>query len=104
MKEIKEENQTSFFDVLLIDGSELKNHAGVAAAVKKELGTARFVILDDVNGAYNHENYDALLRNPEYMLINYNLDLRNGYAIFEKQRTTTVKGVSTPCLNFMLAE
>jgi hypothetical protein len=86
VKQIKEENQMRFFDILVIDGSELPHWLAVTSDIKRELYASRYVILDDVNKVYNHETYDALLGNPEYILRDQNLDLRNGHAVFEKQR------------------
>jgi glycosyl transferase family 1 len=85
VKKIKEENDINFFDVLLIDGSESKHQLVVNGAVNKELCEARFVLLHDINNIYNHENYDRLLKSLDYLLVDENPGLRNGYAIFEKR-------------------
>jgi hypothetical protein len=91
VKKIKDENDINFFDVLLIDGSK-SNHQLVAnGAVKKELCKAGFVMLHDINNIYNHENYDRLLKSRDYLLVDENPGLRNGYAIFEKRGCADVK-------------
>jgi hypothetical protein len=81
---IKEENQISCFDVLLIDGSELRGYAASSHAVAGELYGARFVMLDDINQVDSRDNYGRLLNSPLHFLRDQNTDLRGGYAIFEK--------------------
>jgi hypothetical protein len=104
MSKIKKETETSIFDLLLIDGSKLKNQTRVSGVVKKEIAAASFVILDDVNEAYNHENYDTLLRDPNYVLMDHNFDLRNGYAIFKKQLCGKLEGPAGLPATFILSE
>jgi hypothetical protein len=87
IKKIKVENGIEVFDLLLVDGSELPDPLGDTGSLKKELHEARIVVLDDIDGRYNSENYDGLLRNTSYVLVDVNPDLRNGYAIFEKDRS-----------------
>ena len=84
VKKIKEENQIDVFDLLLIDGSEVSDHLAGNGSLKKELYGARVVVLDDIHSRYNQENYDGLLRNAAYVLVDVNPGLRNGHAIFEK--------------------
>jgi len=85
------ENQISFPDFLLIDGSELIDQLAGTGSLSKELHGARFVVLDDIDRRYNHENYNELLRDSNYVLVEHNPGLRNGYAIFEKR--TSVDGM-----------
>src|SRR6266849_1343399 len=84
VKKIKEENQIDVFDLLLIDGSEVSDHLAGNGSLNKELYGARVVVLDDIHSRYNQENYDGLLRNAAYVLVDVNPGLRNGHAIFEK--------------------
>jgi hypothetical protein len=104
IKEIKEENRISFFDVLLIDGSELADQLDVADTVAKELHASRLVILDDINEKYNHRNYDVLVKYGNYVLADYNPSLRNGYAIFERQGSARGKPDGAMCSASELAE
>jgi hypothetical protein len=92
VKKIKEENDINFFfDVLLIDGSESKHPLVVNGAVNKELCKTRFVLLHDINNIHNHENYDRLLKSCDYLPVDENPGLRNGYAIFEKRTSADVQ-------------
>jgi hypothetical protein len=78
IKKIKQENQIDFFDVVLLDGSELNVRTDLA----NELHRGRIVMLDDVN--INQKIYYDLLTDNTYMLDAENSGLRNGYAIFKK--------------------
>jgi hypothetical protein len=95
VKKIKEENRIDAFDVLLIDGSELGHQFDCNGALDQELMGARFVVLDDISGSYNHGNYSRLLNNSLYVLVEHNPGLRNGYAIFEKQASGNGNGSSS---------
>jgi hypothetical protein len=75
---IKEENGIGCFDMVLIDGSEF---TGIAEY--KLVYGAKFILLDDINAFKNHTNYNKLLNDSSYVLIEKNMDLRNGYAIFK---------------------
>jgi hypothetical protein len=81
---IKEDNQLDFFDLVLIDGSELNHHVTMSHSASKELHAARFVLLDDINNVSNYENHNGLLRDPNFVLVDHNAGLRDGYAIFKK--------------------
>jgi len=77
---IKKENHIYTFDMVLIDGSEFTG--------KPEFDLiygAKFILLDDIFGYKNHDNYIKLLNDQNYFLLKENLLLRNGYAIFEKR-------------------
>jgi len=92
VRKIKEENQINCFDVLLIDGSELGRQSEGNGALDKDLADARFVVLNDISGVYNHRNYSGLLNNSQYVLVDHNPALRDGYAIFEKQSSGNGSG------------
>jgi tetratricopeptide (TPR) repeat protein len=91
VNQIKAQNHIDFFDVVLIDGSELRHQLHVAGVLDKELFKANFIFLDDINGVHNQKNYERLLRKSNYVLVDQNPGLRNGYAIFEKERSATYK-------------
>ncbi|MGB7712280.1 MAG: FkbM family methyltransferase [Microcoleus sp.] len=81
IKKIKAENQIVFFDVVLIDGSEFTGEAEL-----DEVYGAKFILLDDINTFKNHKNYHKLLNDPNYQLLSHNINLRNGYAIFQQEK------------------
>jgi len=75
---IKKENDIQVFDAVLIDGSEF---TGVAEL--REVYGAKYIFLDDINTFKNYENFNQLFKNSDYTLIEHNLSVRNGYAIFK---------------------
>lgn len=77
---IKKENQIENFDIVLIDGSEFTGMAEF-----KLVYGSRFILLDDINAFKNYANYKKLLNDPNYELLEENIQLRNGYAIFKKR-------------------
>lgn len=76
---IKEENGITYFDMVLIDGSEFTGQAELELVYG-----SRFILLDDIRAFKNYNNYKRLLSDPKYQLIESNSNLRNGYAIFKK--------------------
>lgn len=79
---IKAENGIDCFDVVLIDGSEFTGKAEF-----KLIYGAHYILLDDINTFKNYDNYQQLLNDPNYKLLEMNLNLRNGYAIFQRVNT-----------------
>ncbi len=77
---IKTENNILYFDMVLIDGSEFTGMAEL-----KFLYGARYILLDDINAFKNYTNYQELLSDPAYELLEENKSLRNGYAVFKKK-------------------
>lgn len=75
---IRTENGIDHFDVVLIDGSEFTGKAEF-----DQIYGARYIILDDTNTYKNFANRQRLLHDPHYELVEENLHLRNGYAIFK---------------------
>jgi hypothetical protein len=76
---IKSERNIEHFDMVLIDGSEFTGKAELELTYG-----AKFILLDDIRAFKNYENYEKLLNDPSYELIEEQLFLRNGYAIFRK--------------------
>lgn len=68
-------------DFALIDGCEFTGLAEV-----KLLYGATFIVLDDINSYKCYEAYHFLVRSGAYRIYAENWNLRNGYAIFEKER------------------
>lgn len=79
IQKIKQENKINFFDFVLIDGSEFTGTSEL-----EEVYGAKYICLDDINTFKNYQNFNRLLQDPHYTLIKSNLNLRNGYAIFER--------------------
>ena len=77
---IKKENGINHFDMVLIDGSEFSGRAEFNI-----IYGAKFILLDDTNAFKNYFNYKQLLSDPNYVLIEEDQQLRNGYAIFKKK-------------------
>jgi len=77
---IKAANKMDLFDFVLIDGSEFTGERELA----KILG-AKIIALDDVNTFKCFSSYNILSSHFGYKLIAQNLQLRNGYAVFERK-------------------
>ncbi|GCL34209.1 glycosyl transferase group 1 [Planktothrix agardhii CCAP 1459/11A] len=80
IEKIKQDHNIDYFDVVLIDGSEF---TGVSEL--KEVYGANLILLDDINTFKNHNNYHQLFSDSEYILVDKNINLRNGYAVFRKK-------------------
>lgn len=78
---IKRENDIAAFDIVLIDGSDF-----AAPAELEEVLGAPLILLDDINTLKNHHNCLRLIADPRYELVETNVLLRNGYAIFERRK------------------
>lgn len=76
----KEIASVDHFDMVLIDGSEF---SGVAE-LDRLIG-AGYVLLDDVRTLKNANNVARLESDPRYVLVEKNLELRNGYAAFRRR-------------------
>jgi len=81
IERIKHENKIDLFDLVLIDGSEFTGKA----ELDKVYG-AKFICLDDVNTFKNYHNHQALLADPNYILVQENTYIRNGYSVFKRVR------------------
>jgi hypothetical protein len=66
-------------DMVLIDGSEFTGHAELSLVMG-----AKIIALDDINAFKNYQSYQVLINDPNYKIIAREMDLRNGFAIFEK--------------------
>lgn len=81
---IKAENNIEGFDVVLIDGSEFTGSAEL-----EEVYGAKFILLDDIKTFKNYKNYHRLLSDRNYALLEQNLYVRNGYAIFKRRESNS---------------
>lgn len=77
---IKEQNGINYFDLVLIDGSEFTGEREYHA-----IAGARIIALDDVNAHKCFNAYQILKNHVAYRLVVENLQLRNGFAIFERK-------------------
>lgn len=76
---IKKEHNINVFDLVLIDGSEFTGFK----ELQKVYG-AKYILLDDINAFKNFKSNEYLLNSKEYVCINRNDKLRNGYSIFKR--------------------
>lgn len=81
---IKRRNDVAFFDLILIDGSEIQNSLHFSDQLNAEVDAANFILLDDINTNNTYNTYHRLLNNPNFGLIVSNPNIRNGYSIFKK--------------------
>jgi hypothetical protein len=76
---IKEENHIDFFDAVLVDGSEFTGSVEL-----EQVYGATFIFLDDINTFKNYRNHQRLSLDKNYLLLDQNTAVRNGYSIFKK--------------------
>jgi hypothetical protein len=76
---IKSCNQIDIFDFVLIDGSEFTGEAEL-----QYIWGAKVIALDDVNSFKCFAAYIRLANHYYYKLVKQDLNLRNGFAIFER--------------------
>lgn len=79
ISKIKQEHNIESFDAVLIDGSEFLGWAEFQATYG-----ARFMMLDDILTFKNHRSYQTLTADTKYRLVVQDLELRHGFAIFER--------------------
>ncbi|MEM9214751.1 MAG: glycosyltransferase [Cyanobacteria bacterium P01_F01_bin.150] len=76
---IKKERNIERFDLVLIDGSEFTGEVEL-----EQVYGSKFILLDDICTYKNYNSHHRLLNDPNYVLIEQNIALRNGYSIFER--------------------
>lgn len=74
---IKKENNIISFDMVLIDGSGYTSRDEL-----RQVYGAKCIALDDINSIKNYLNYYDLVEDPQYVLIEQNWKVRNGFAVF----------------------
>jgi hypothetical protein len=82
----RRENQCDRFDIVLIHGSKLPGSALRASLLRQYLLQATLVFLDDINSIHTQEIYNLLVSNPAYVMIYCDVDVHNGYVIFERSQ------------------
>jgi hypothetical protein len=80
IEKIKRENGIQDFDLVLLDGSEFTGRAELDAVYG-----SRIIALDDVSVLKNCYNLLRLTFDDAYELVESDMHLRNGYAIFRKR-------------------
>ncbi|MEK0368729.1 MAG: hypothetical protein QQN62_03875 [Nitrosopumilus sp.] len=80
IQQVKKINNTSIFDVILIDGSEFTGKVEL-----DELCGAKYILLDDIRSYKNFENFQRLCVDFRYRLVIENNNERNGFAVFERK-------------------
>lgn len=70
------------FDLVLVDGSELGEDFAWHEDLQSEVERARAVVLDDVNLLPAGEIHNRTLRSPSLVLVDQNLGVGDGFAIF----------------------
>ena len=85
IRQVREANKIDLFDAVLIDGSEFTGPADL-----DEVYGARFLLLDDIKTYKNYDNYRRLRRDPAYRLLSRSWWLRNGFAVFSRDRLAGV--------------
>ncbi len=80
IQKIKKDNNIQQFDMVLIDGSEFTGREEL-----NEIYGAKIILLDDINGFKNYHSYQRLSVDPNYVLIQENWKIRNGYAIYKRK-------------------
>jgi hypothetical protein len=91
---IKLENRLDHFDLIVVDGSELGFHVNVSRELRAEFHSARFVVLDDINLSPNGDSHNMLLRHSQFVSVDQNPDLRDGYSVFEKRERRISESVA----------
>lgn len=76
---IKSQEGIDLFDMVLIDGSEFTGEAELNLTYG-----AKWILLDDIAVYKNQENYLRLTLDPCYELVEEDVSLRNGYAVFRR--------------------
>ncbi len=79
IRNIKQDNNIDFFDLVLIDGSEFTGSAEL-----DEIYGAKYICLDDITTFKNFKNHYKLISDKNYTLVAQNNFVRNGYSIFIK--------------------
>jgi len=89
INEIKKVKDLTFFDAVLIDGSEFTGSAEL-----DDVYGAKYILLDDTQTYKCHDAHHRLLVDPGYELIAENPNLRNGYSIFRKKQRIALEPLS----------
>lgn len=81
IQKIRLENEINYFDMILIDISEIVFDIELSG---RNFYESRFIFLEDINTLQGHKEYDYLSSVSTYILEASNPSLRSGYAIFKR--------------------
>jgi hypothetical protein len=84
---VLDESNTERFDLIMIDASEMRQHAGNTAALRRLRG-ASVVVLKDLSCTASYAVYSALCADSAYVLAHHSPSVHSGYAIFRKASPT----------------
>lgn len=76
---IRAKHDIATWDMAVLDGSAFTGFEEYCSVYG-----ARIIVLDDVNDIKHHASYEDLKTDISYRTLSVNLNLRNGYAIFER--------------------
>ena len=76
---IKNQVEFDVFDACLIDGSEFTGMAEL-----KHLMGSKYILLDDTETFKCREAFETLEQSKNYIKLDHNTNVRNGFAVFEK--------------------
>jgi len=81
INKIKNENNISYFDCVLIDGSEFTGYKEFEL-----IYGAKYILLDDINTYKCYIPHKILKNDVHYKCLIENMELRNGFSIFERKQ------------------
>jgi len=79
IEEIRESEGIDYFDFVLIDGGEFTGFSELMRVIG-----AKVILLDDVNSFKCYKARSYLMESDRYRLAYENLQLRNGFSVFER--------------------
>jgi hypothetical protein len=83
---IRERHGVTRFDAVLIPKLSQDGGTIPASTVSGVVQDARVIMLDAINIPSNYATFQSLLNNRNYCLSAYNIELRDGYAIFVRNK------------------
>jgi len=91
---IRYTHQIGFFDVLIINASQLRREAVDVNFLYPHLDNAKWVLLEDINNRLTHAAYIRLSEDPRFFLLDRDLNGK-GYAIFERSIESDFRKLSS---------
>jgi hypothetical protein len=83
------ENQSGLLDMLVIDGAEIDTPSVVNGNLVHDLCNARVIVFDNIH--YACSSFNTKLLGKSDVLMDHNLCLRGGYAIFKRRDGVDLK-------------
>jgi hypothetical protein len=82
---IRKNLRIEFFDLIVIDGSEVKYQIDADEKLLDELYRAKVVVLDDIGRSPNGDIHNFLMNNSKLHLADCDMALRDGFSVFERK-------------------